>query len=64
MPAARKVYPTLNPDLIPESTQYSIAKATFKSMLRFLERPGEMERFEAWRREREQRQNMAQKGEE
>ena len=64
MPATQTVYPTINPDCMPESSQYELAKATFKSMLRFFERPGELERCEAWKRERDQRQSMAQKGEE
>ena len=63
MPDSKPAYPTLSLDRMRESTQYEIAKGTFKAMLRFFERPGEMERFEAWKRERDQRQIEAQKGE-
>jgi len=64
MPAAQTICPTLSLDRMPESSQYEFAKATLKSMLRFFDGPGEAERFEAWKRERDQRQSVAQKGEE
>ncbi|MBR3503843.1 MAG: hypothetical protein IKO07_06315 [Clostridia bacterium] len=64
MADAKPVYPNLTDERMPWYVQYSIAKAVFKDMLRFFDRPGELERFEAWKRERDQRQSMAQKGEE
>lgn len=56
-------YPTLNPDRIPESTKYEIAKATFQSVFRYFEQPGVQEKFEKWMAERDQRLEAAQKGE-
>ena len=59
MPAAvdQSAFPKLNPDSIPEHAQYEIAKATFKSILRYFEQPGVQERFEVWKAERDQRQS-------
>lgn len=59
----QSVYPTLNPDRIPESAKYEIAKATFQSVCRYFEQPGVQEKFEKWMAERDQRLKVAQKGE-
>lgn len=56
-------YPTLNPDRIPESTKYEIARATFRAVCRYFEQPGVQEEFEKWRAERDRRLKAAQKGE-
>lgn len=56
-------YPTLNPDRIPESTKYEIAKATFQSVFQYFEQPGVQEKFEKWMAERDQRLEAVQKGE-
>ena len=65
MLADRSVYPTLNPSLIPESTQYTIARTFGKGLIRFfLDRPGEQERFEAWKAERDARLAVEQNNEE
>ena len=64
MPATQTVYPTLNPDLMPECTKYEFSKATFWEVVNHMKQPGYTERLEAWKRERDQRQSMARKGEE
>ena len=64
MATEKPAYPTLNLDRMPEYSQYSVAKATFKAMLRFFERPGELERFEAWKAERDARLAAEQNNEE
>lgn len=51
----RKNYPTLNPDRMPECTQYETAKATFKAVRQYFDQPGVQERFEAWQAEQERR---------
>lgn len=54
MAVENPVYPTLNPDLIPEYTQYSIAKTFGKNIIRyFQDRPEVFDEIEARRVERE-----------
>ena len=51
--AVKKELPVLNPESIPASAQYEIAKATFKAIRRYFEQPGVQGRFEAWKAEQE-----------
>ena len=49
--AVKKELPALNPERIPASAQYEIAKATFKAVRRYFEQPEVQDRFEAWKNE-------------
>lgn len=53
--AVKKELPALNPERIPASAQYEIAKATFKAVRRYFEQPEVQERFEAWKSEQARR---------
>lgn len=56
MPDGELVYPTLNPGLIPEYTQYSIARAFGKNIIRyFQDRPEVFAEIEARSAERDAR---------
>ena len=63
MADAKPVYPNLTDERMPWYVQYSIAKAVFKDMLRFFDRPGELERFEAWKAERDAQREAEQNNE-
>ena len=64
MQHANIVYPTLIPELMPESSVYEFARSTFWNVVEAMKNPKFNEEYEAWKKERDQRQNVAQKGEE